>query len=57
MKTNIDRKFEQAQQQPAHERATLKPKEAAEIMGISLPTLYNFIHQEDFPAAIYTNPQ
>lgn len=30
-------------------KLTLTPKEASELMGISLPKMYEFLHQEHFP--------
>lgn len=31
------------------ERLTLKPAEAAEVLNISLPTMYKLCRREDFP--------
>lgn len=32
------------------DKLTYSPSEAAEVLGISRPTLYRLLHQEGFPA-------
>lgn len=31
-------------------RITISPKEAATMMGISMPTIYELVHRSDFPS-------